>query len=386
LAAVFLNSEDGKKTVGWIVITVLAPFILIVAVLCSLGSGEAEHNTNTVEACFYGIELGDNSPDEYKNHIAEMRQAFALLDSAVAGVNSQTENGSLDPIMVKAVFMALCFGEDAPTRRAANRFVDCFYSETTLTKLVEQENEDGEITMVEEQYTKLSPLSLDAAYNKAAALLGRSISQEDRDNVSHIYSMIAGNMGDVTYDGEYSVSGSFTADMDELVLNNAYGKNADDLVSFVIYAYESGWGYVWGTFGNVLTEDAFASKLAQYPEGVGNYADFIRTNWLGRRTVDCAGLIKSYCWYDPVTDKITYASNGMPDMGANQLYYAAAESGTIDTMPDIPGIAVWHNDHIGVYIGGGEVIEAMGTRYGVVKTQLTGSSWTHWLKIPYIQY
>ena len=42
--------------------------------------------------------------------------------------------------------------------------------------------------------------------------------------------------------------------------------------------------------------------------------------------------------------------------------------------------------HIGVYIGGGEVIEAMGTRYGVVKTQLAGRGWTHWLKIPGINY
>jgi cell wall-associated NlpC family hydrolase len=39
-------------------------------------------------------------------------------------------------------------------------------------------------------------------------------------------------------------------------------------------------------------------------------------------------------------------------------------------MPDIPGLAVWHDGHIGVYIGGGQVIEAMGTKYGVVKTEL----------------
>ena len=32
------------------------------------------------------------------------------------------------------------------------------------------------------------------------------------------------------------------------------------------------------------------------------------------------------------------------------------------------------------------MIEAMGTNYGVVKTQLTDRNWTAWLKIPYIQY
>ena len=57
-----------------------------------------------------------------------------------------------------------------------------------------------------------------------------------------------------------------------------------------------------------------------------------------------------------------------------------------DTIPDTPGLAVWKPGHIGVYIGNGEVIEAMGTKYGVVKTQLQGRGWTHWLEIPYIAY
>jgi len=68
------------------------------------------------------------------------------------------------------------------------------------------------------------------------------------------------------------------------------------------------------------------------------------------------------------------------------MFDTATVKGTIDTMPEIPGIAVWHDGHIGVYIGNGEVIEAMGTQYGVVKTQLAGRGWTHWLQIPYIAY
>ena len=31
-------------------------------------------------------------------------------------------------------------------------------------------------------------------------------------------------------------------------------------------------------------------------------------------------------------------------------------------------------------------IQAMGTKYGVVKTQLEGRGWTHWLQVPYISY
>ena len=135
-----------------------------------------------------------------------------------------------------------------------------------------------------------------------------------------------------------------------------------------------------------MTEELFASKLQQYPEGVGSYADFIRANWVGGRTADCVGLIKGYGWLDAETLELRYGTNGMPDVGANQMYYNAAVSGTIDTIPGTPGLAVWHDGHIGVYIGNGEVIEAMGTKYGVVKTQLEGRGWTHWLQVPYISY
>ena len=68
------------------------------------------------------------------------------------------------------------------------------------------------------------------------------------------------------------------------------------------------------------------------------------------------------------------------------MFYAATVTGTIDTIPEVPGLAVWRDGHIGVYIGGGYVIEAMGTRYGVVKTKLGERGFTHWLEIPYIDY
>ncbi len=163
-------------------------------------------------------------------------------------------------------------------------------------------------------------------------------------------------------------------------------KNNLDLAAYAVQAWENGWGYVWGTYGNVLTQSLFDYKLQQYPDGVGNYADFIRTNWLNRRTADCVGLIKGYGWLDAQTLTIRYGTNGMPDYGANQMYGSATESGAMDTMPEIIGLAVWKPGHIGVYIGGGYVIEAMGTRYGVVKTELANRNWSGWCKIPYIDY
>ena len=394
-AAALLTNEKTRKGIGWILVAIFSPLILIAVILCSIGTGTAEHNNHAVKASFYGSAYSDEIPLEYREHVDDMRRAFSLLDSAVAAVNMNTENGNcLDPIRVKAIFYALCFGEDAPSRRAANRFVECFYVEEQRTRSVEVVHEDGTVTIETEVYTVNVPLPLDVVYANLSALLDRMITEDDKSNADHIYWMIAGgtlpgsgaHLGGGSYGGEYERGGGGSIELDASAFADPLTKNAADLVAYAIHAWESGWGYVWGTFGEVLTESLFQAKLIQYPDGVGNYADFIRANWLGQRTTDCVGLIKSYGWLDSGDMTIHYGTNGMPDIGANQMYYNATESGTIDTIPEIPGIAVWHDGHIGVYIGNGYVIEAMGTKYGVVKTKLDGRGWTHWLKIPYINY
>lgn len=93
-------------------------------------------------------------------------------------------------------------------------------------------------------------------------------------------------------------------------------KNNLDLVAYAIQVWENNWSYVWGTYGNALTESLFAYKLKQYPDGVGKYQNFIQANWLGRRTADCIGLIKGYGWLDASSGAIRYGTNGMPDYGA----------------------------------------------------------------------
>ena len=386
VAATALSNEKLRKGIGWGLVAVLSPVILLIAALCSIGTGGADHNNQAVAAAFYGTSYSTEVPMAFRSHIEDMRTAFSLLDSAVASVNVRTEGGnSLDLIRVKAVFYALCFCDDAPNRRAANRFVKCFYTWETRTRTVEVESEDGTVTSTEE-YTVAVPVSLHQAYANLEAELGRTITEDDKSNINHIYTMIAGTEGGGSYDGSFIAGGDRSIELDISTFANPTTKNATDLVTYAVHAWESGWGYVWGTYGNVLTESLLAYKVSQYPDGVGNHENFIRAHWLGGRTTDCVGLIKGYSWLSPETMTIDYGTHGMPDIGANQMYYTARESGPISTMPDIPGLAVWHEGHIGVYIGGGQVIEAMGTKNGVVKTELAKRNWTHWLKIPYINY
>ena len=134
LAAAVLTSEKGRKTVGWVLAAILSPVILLVAFLCCVGSGTAEHNGAVVSAAFYGTDLSASVPEEYRAQLTQMRGSFAHLDAAVAEVNQKAEGNSLDPIQVKAVFFALCFGADALSQADAEAFVACFYETETRVR------------------------------------------------------------------------------------------------------------------------------------------------------------------------------------------------------------------------------------------------------------
>ena len=163
-------------------------------------------------------------------------------------------------------------------------------------------------------------------------------------------------------------------------------KNNLDLVKWAKHAEKSGWGYVWGTYGGVMNKKTLERKSSQYPNEVGSLSDFIKKHWLGGRTADCVGLIKGYGWLNPETLEVEYGTNGMKDVGADGMYKNAKVKGPIETMPEVPGLAVWHKGHIGIFIGNGEVIEAMSTKTGVKKTKFSTKRWSHWLEIPYIEY
>lgn len=199
--------------------------------------------------------------------------------------------------------------------------------------------------------------------------------------------------GDPSFGGDVEYGTGYGNAIDISGFKSPDTKNNLDLAAYAIQAWENNWGYVWGTYGNVLTRALFEYKKQQYPEGVGNYADFIEKNWLGRRTADCIGLIKGYGWLDPSDMSIDYGTNGMPDYGANQMYRYAQNAGVrnvdygpMGTMPEIPGLMLWKDGHAGVYIGNGQAVEAMGTKKGVVKTAVAGRGWQGWCKLPCIEY
>ena len=85
-----------------------------------------------------------------------------------------------------------------------------------------------------------------------------------------------------------------------------------------------------------------------------------------------------------------YGSNGCPDKGATGMFtYAKSRGmdwGVIDTLPEIVGLALYKSGHAGYYAGNGYAIEWKGFSYGCVKTKVAGRGWTHWYKLPFIDY
>lgn len=191
-AAALLSSEKGRKAVGWVLVAVFSPIILLIAFFCSLGSGAASHNLSVVELCFYGGAIPVNAPEEYRNYIEEMRSGFALLDGAIEERNRLAEGeDGLDDIRVKALFYALYFGADIPGQQECRRFADCFVTYEARTRTVTVEHDDGTTTEEEETYTVVVPIEdLEAVYRNISSAMGVEATEDQRVNADSIYRLI----------------------------------------------------------------------------------------------------------------------------------------------------------------------------------------------------
>ncbi len=158
---------------------------------------------------------------------------------------------------------------------------------------------------------------------------------------------------------------------------------ASQIVAYVKKAAAEGWGYVLGANGEPYNEpkaQLWAKTRNKPSSWAGTKFSYFVTacaRWFGKIVADCSGLI---------VGAIRSISPSYGDRTANTFKAQFIESGSIKTIPEIPGLAVWKSGHIGIYIGGGLVVEARGYKYGVVITKLSSRPWTHWGKIKDVEY
>lgn len=130
-----------------------------------------------------------------------------------------------------------------------------------------------------------------------------------------------------------------------------------------------GTNYVYGMKNTIMTQANYTYLFNTY--GSSNVWESDKSK-VGTVCVDCSGLISSYTEFP--RNSAGYKSS-------------AAVVHDISTIDDAPiGAAVWRSGHIGVYIGGGEIIEARGSAYGVVQTPVVERDFTHWFYLTDIIY
>lgn len=157
------------------------------------------------------------------------------------------------------------------------------------------------------------------------------------------------------------------------------------LVEFCKAVYAAGWVYWYGTYGRPCTEKLYESKKAQYPEHYtpSRASGYKKDIAAGKWCADCVGMIKAFFWTGgqfgapPV-----YKSNNCPDKNANGMFALCEETGKIGTLPDEPGLVVWKDGHIGVYIGNGDTIEMRGFDHDCVKRKVSAGPWKKWGRLP----
>ena len=146
--------------------------------------------------------------------------------------------------------------------------------------------------------------------------------------------------------------------------------------------------YVWGGTGVKCTVRYRKQRMQQYPA----HADAIRNNcpalkqgldscvpgckYIGKPAMDCAQLVR-----------IAFKAGGinLPSGASSQWRRGPwIEKDTIDKMPLDQVCAVFHEspasnpmNHVGLYMGDGTVVDARGSRYGVLHKSLKAYPWTH---------
>lgn len=174
-----------------------------------------------------------------------------------------------------------------------------------------------------------------------------------------------------------------------------------DFIKMLQKALNSNTVYALGMWGQVINDSIITSKTRQYPSfytsaRVAQLNSLKGKNYFG---FDCVCLVKSVLWGwedNPAKSNggAKYASNGVPDIGADTIITKCKNVST-DFSKIVPGALVWMKGHVGVYIGNGQCIECTTNWTSkVLQSTLKNNgvkgqferTWTKWGLLPYVDY
>lgn len=152
------------------------------------------------------------------------------------------------------------------------------------------------------------------------------------------------------------------------------------------------------------TKNAYNVNSIRFPEEYEKhpysyYEQHIKDNEV---VTDSIGLIKGFAWTDGGEEIILRRgtecslipykvnSNGCPDKSVNGLFsWATTQNikwGSIDTLPEVPGLVVTCNGRLAIYEGNGYIIEANREKGKIVHEPIDLLLWDFWYELPFVTY
>ena len=176
-----------------------------------------------------------------------------------------------------------------------------------------------------------------------------------------------------------------------------------NLIEKFYYAYNNKWGYILNTWHTMWSQSLQNGKVSYMKNKYGadwknsekakkddSYtAAMYGSRWIGKYVTDCSGLF--YWAFKELGGYMYHGSNTMWNK-----YCTAQGKLTNGKRTDgkelKPGTAVFvlkgtsDRSHVGLYVGDGKVIEASGTKVGVIITEITNKKWCEWGELKGVEY
>lgn len=160
--------------------------------------------------------------------------------------------------------------------------------------------------------------------------------------------------------------------------------------------------YVMGCFGAPMT----AANKKRYTTNHSYNKAAARVKMINAASADtfgfdCVCLIKGILWgwngdQNKTYGGAVYASNGVPDIGADQMITKCPDASTTGWASMEPGEVVWTTGHIGIYIGDGLAVECTPKWKNCVQITAVANigskggynarTWKKHGHIPYVEY
>lgn len=343
-AAMALSDERVRKGIGWTIVAVLSPVIVILALICGMLSGAANHNNSALDLCFHGGVIAGNVPEDYRGYIEDMRNSFTIIDGKISDINARMENGdSLDSVRVKAVFYSLYFGADQPSMIDSKKYVDCFVTYQERTRTVTKD--DG--TTAEESYTvPVSIKDLSVVYKNINFTFSKTVDYEDMANANEIYYRMAYGIAAPLEDDNTKGWDGWTYQLSSEEKENLYhdlpaGEKGSEIVK--------------------LAMSRLGDPYSQEKRGQGRYTD--------------CSYLSMWCYRQ--------IGISIPGTAAEQGKFCAENGLTVSKEDIVPGDLVFWSyrpngrfmniTHVGIYAGDGKVIDASSSKGMVVYRNLFNS-------------